>query len=659
MFYRHSKWLSFAIIGFLIIITFSAYFKVIYAEFVYDDYAFIVNNKDIQSFKPFSKFFLSPNIFTGSNYAAENVGGRNWRPIASLAFALEYALFGANPYGFHLASILIHLLNIILVYFLIRKITNRSGVALVVSSLWALHPVLTEAVSWVSNQSSLIFFCFFILAVLALLKFADNYQKKYLIASYLFFGLSLLSKETALGGIFVIFFIFFIFLKKYWKLSLPFILIVLFYFYARYLILGSLGDHALRGSFFQNFLLAPAVFAKYLYLSVWPFNLLLDYANFLLPSGILDPRVVVGILSFVTLLALFFLGIKKSLNSFSFGIIWFVAFLLPVMQIIPFQDIVGERFLYAPLAGFFLFAVLSIEYLFSRIKLKFGLNLNKLTLFIIILILGAFFTLTFRRNNDWLTSENLWNSVLKIDSKNERALNNLAAYYVNANQAQKVIEFSERLLKINPENISGNLNLGAGLAMTGRSEEARSKFLYVLSKKPDYQPALVYLAVFYQNIGNYGKALDIVKNLNNKYPDREDIKQRLLHLQNIINNSNSFKANISTSDQTKYSDIEAEVQAPAVSGNIVNSGIAGRIILSNGTPFEASFDVFKADDMSTPFISVRSNAQGNFQIPLRPAIYVIKPNNPERSYVPIKNQYTVTVGNGRWLQIKIEYAVSE
>src|SRR3989344_1139085 len=229
---KQYKWLWIALLGFLVLLTFGAYFKVLRAEFVYDDFAFIVNNKDIQKFTPFSKFLLSPNIFTGSDYHTEQGGGKNWRPISSLAFAIEYRLFGPNPFGFHLIGILLHLLNIVLIYFLINKLTNRNGIALAVSSLWALHPALTEAVSWVANQSSLIFFGFFILAVLSILKYQDNKDKKFFIwFSYLFFILSLLTKETALGGIFIIPFIFLAGSKQWEKInfrkiltdSLPFV----------------------------------------------------------------------------------------------------------------------------------------------------------------------------------------------------------------------------------------------------------------------------------------------------------------------------------------------------------------------------------------------------------------------------------------------------
>ena len=590
-------------LGFLVLLTLGAYFKVLRAEFVYDDFGFIVNNKDIQSFKPFSKFFLSPDIFTGSNYATENTGGKNWRPISSLAFAIEYRLFGPNPFGFHFVGILLHLFNIILVYFLINKLTNRTGVAIAVSSLWALHPVLTEAVSWVSNQSSLIFFGFFLLAILALLK-------KRFWASYLFFGLSLLSKETALGGIFVIAAIFFI-NKVNWKKFIPFALISLIYFWFRFEIIGSLGDHVLRGSFWQNLLLAPAVFIKYLGLSVWPVNLLLDYSNFVLPSGILDIRVILGILSFVVSGLVIWLGFSakggKSQFDIGLGAVWFLAFLSPVLQIIPFQDIAGERFLYAPLIGFFLAAVLGFEFFFNYAKSKLNFDLNTAGKIIFILVLVVFFILTLNRNNAWLNSENLWNSVIKIDSRNKKALQNLSAFYLQKGEADKTIEFSKKLLAIDPENKSGRLHLAVGEIFKGNYKKAETELLYLVKKYPDFKEAQNNLMVLYQQLGRQG----------------------------------SF--------------VETTAGAPAVEGNIVNSGIAGRIILSDETPFEASLDIFRTDDMSRPFISVRSDSQGKFQIPLRPGSYVLKSMDPDGPIAPVRGSYSFIIGANQWLQVRIEY----
>lgn len=666
----NSKWLGPAIVGLLIIITLLAYVKIFNAEFVYDDYAFIVNNKDIQSFKPFSKFFLSPDIFTGSNYSDQG-GGKNWRPVASFAFAAQYALFGKNPFGYHLTSILFHILNLILVYFLVIKLTKRVGVAALTAAFWALHPVATEAVSWIANQSSLIFFGFFILAILAVLKYDDNRNKKFFLwVSYFFFILSLLTKETALGGIFIFPFIFLLIYKEreinFKKIainSLPFILIGLAYFYARYKILDALGDHALRGGFLDNILLAPTVFYKYISLSVYPVNLLLNYANIPLPSGIGDPRVISGVLLFSAFAFLFYVGLYKSQLSFVIGIAWFLAFLLPVLQIIPFQDIIGERFLYAPLIGFFLMVTLGFSafsnYANSRAKI-FSAWINPAGETIAIFVLILFFILTFNRNNDWLNSENLWNSVLRIDNVNQKALSNLTGYYISQGRAAKAIETSERLLKINPEGIGAYINLGVGLAMAGRLEEAESKFLYVLSKKPDSKPTLINLAVIYQNTGRYGKALEIIQNLNKKYPDNEDIKRRLVQIENITKYNKSAAENINlVEEESSYSYIESELQGPAIEGNIVNSGIYGKVVTAFGAPFETSIDVFKVDDISKPFISIRTHSDGTFQIPLRPGYYFLKPMDPDGPLAPTQEKYRFDIGSGRWLQIKVEYIINE
>ena len=333
-----------------------------------------------------------------------------------------------------------------------------------------------------------------------------------------------------------------------------------------------------------------------------------------------------------------------------------MAFLLPVLQIIPFQDIIGERFLYAPLAGFFLVIILGFGVFSQYVSPRFNRNLNLAGKAIAVFILILFFILTFNRNNDWLNSENLWNSVLSIDPVNQKALVNLTGYYISKGNAAKVIETSETLLKINPEGVGVYINLGVGLAMAGRLEESESRFLYALSKKPDSKPALINLAVIYQNTGRYSKALEIIKNLNKKYPGDEDIKKYLAQLENITKYNKSTATDIElVGEEGQYSYIESELQGPAIEGNIVNSGVYGKVVAALGAPFEASVDVFSANDASKPFISIRTHNDGAFQIPLRPGTYILKPMDPDGPLAPAQENYPVNIGSGRWLQIKIEY----
>lgn len=101
--------------------------------------------------------------------------------------------------------------------------------------------------------------------------------------------------------------------------------------------------------------------------------------------------------------------------------------------------------------------------------------------------------------------------------------------------------------------------------------------------------------------------------------------------------------------------IQSTAQAPAVEGNIVNSGIAGKVILSSGKPFEASLEIFISSNSSTPFISVRTHSDGTFQVPLRPGAYILKTMDPDGPIAPVQKEYPFAIGNGQWLQVKIEY----
>ena len=103
--------------------------------------------------------------------------------------------------------------------------------------------------------------------------------------------------------------------------------------------------------------------------------------------------------------------------------------------------------------------------------------------------------------------------------------------------------------------------------------------------------------------------------------------------------------------------IQSTAQAPAVEGDIINSGIAGRVVLLGGGPYEyeASLEIFKSDNLSTPFISVRTHSDGTFQIPMRPGSYILKPTDPDGPITPARDNYPFTVGNGQWLQVRVEY----
>lgn len=112
---------------------------------------------------------------------------------------------------------------------------------------------------------------------------------------------------------------------------------------------------------------------------------------------------------------------------------------------------------------------------------------------------------------------------------------------------------------------------------------------------------------------------------------------------------------ISNNLENDKSFIQTIAQSPAVEGNIINSGIAGKTVMISGKAFEASLEIFQNDNLSTPFMSVRAHSDGTFQVPLRPGSYILKPADPDGLTAPVKTSYDFTIGNGQWLQVKIEY----
>lgn len=131
----------------------------------------------------------------------------------------------------------------------------------------------------------------------------------------------------------------------------------------------------------------------------------------------------------------------------------------------------------------------------------------------------------------------------------------------------------------------------------------------------------------------------------------------------IPDNDKNVKQDFSKNDLSLALDLEdnqnyyviSALKSPGVEGNVVASGIYGKVVLASGQPFEAALDIFKNGNMSKPFISVLSDPNGDFQIPLKPAYYIIRPANPYRSLVPELANYYIHIGAPQWIQIKIKY----
>jgi hypothetical protein len=121
-----------------------------------------------------------------------------YTPLVYISYAIDYKIGKVDPRIYHLTNLLLHLLNIALLFFIVRQFTQRVEIAVIVSLLFAIHPLNTGAVAPASTRSTLLYSLFYLAAFYCyILYLKKNYNAKYLILSCVLFIMSLLSKSAA------------------------------------------------------------------------------------------------------------------------------------------------------------------------------------------------------------------------------------------------------------------------------------------------------------------------------------------------------------------------------------------------------------------------------------------------------------------------------
>ena len=356
----------------LILVAFLIFANSLNNEFVYDDTRQIVRNPLIQDVSLYGTALTSDVwAFKGDGtIAASNY----WRPTFVAWIILNFQLFGLNPFGWHLLNILLHVGICALGFLLLRRWGMSQILAFAITLLFAVHPVHTETVAWISGSPDLLFGLF----LLASLWFASNYAEKRsrldVILAMVFYAFALGAKEVAFLC-FPLYWFVFDRAKKGENKSIekgnalafaaPFAILAIFYFLFRWLILGEI-SHAVADSpnFLSAILTAPTAFIFYLKQMLFPLSLGVNYS--LRPvAGFELLNFVLPLIVSIAALALFLLLVKRTFVQ-KIGFLLFILSLIPALNItaFPSEQIVHDRYLYLPLLGFLM--------LISTLSERFG-----------------------------------------------------------------------------------------------------------------------------------------------------------------------------------------------------------------------------------------------------------------------------------------------
>jgi hypothetical protein len=365
----------------------SVYANSVTGSFLWDDHTLIENNLFIKNWR------YLPDIFLNQLGSGAGTSGMLYRPIQVLTYMIDYRFYRLSPAGYHITNIILHLLSGWFLFKLLRTVLKDSKVSFFSALLFLVHPVQTEAVSYISGRADSLAALFIILSFIYYLRIlrADNGSNFALMM--LFFALALFSRENALIFPVAIGLYSFIYGERFLKKEFFAVcglcgLYILF----RFFVIGVMpGEPGVVFAFRQRMTDFFAALFGYFRLLIFPVDLHMEYRDN--PFAISDIRVIAGAVISVSL-PLFSLILRKRAKVYSYGLFWFFIFLIPHSNIYPINAYMAEHWLYLPSAGFF---VILSKAVFDALGKK-SLNSAVIVLLAITVVFGA---VTISQNFYW------------------------------------------------------------------------------------------------------------------------------------------------------------------------------------------------------------------------------------------------------------------
>ena len=459
--------------------------------FVFDDEDSIQANPTIRHVWPISQA-LSPPTTVG-------VGGR---PVLNLSLAVNYALGGYDVWGYHAVNLAIHILAGLTLWGIVRrtlrlpKLRERFGptaneLALTVSVLWIVHPVQTEAVTYVSQRAESLMGLFYLLTLYCFIRGTASPKvgrwfalsagacllgmatKEVMVTAPL---MVLLYDRTFVAGSF----------RTAWTQRRPlYVGLGSTWLLLAYLMLGlhHRGVGYGLGVDWQVYALTECrSIVHYLRLAIWPHPLVFDYGGntFVWHATDAAPYALILLLS----LAGVVIGLKRW-PAIGFVGAWFFMVLAPTSTVVPIvNQPMAESRLYLPLAAVVVAAVMGIFALAGRRSLPVFLGLA----------VGLGF-LTTQRNQDYRSGLAIWSDTVAKRPDNARAHSNLGNALMDAGQAAEAVVQCKEAVRIKPDYPEAYNNWGNALEMMGNVQEPIGLYEQALRIKPDYAKARYNLAV--------------------------------------------------------------------------------------------------------------------------------------------------------------------
>ena len=531
---------------FLAISTLTVYWQAGSHEFLYlDDNSYITENSHIRDGVTVRGLYWA---FT-TGYAA------NWHPLTWISHMLDVQLFGLNAGRHHLTNLLFHVANVLLLFFVLHRMTNAFWRSAFVAALFALHPLHVESVAWVSERKDVLSTLFLMLTLIAYGNYARKPHPGNYLAVLVFFALGLMAKPMLVTLPFALL------LLDYWPLErlaasrtaqpvgaeainpvatrkrkgkggkpapktrietekptnhrlewaslrplilekIPLVALAAFSCAATYIAQSKGGAVGSTQTYTPGIRMANAFVSYLLYIvkTILPINLAAYYPySESLPLW----QVFVAILSLAAVTVAVF---RKAGTSpyLPVGWLWFTGTLVPVIGIVQVGDqAMADRYTYIPSIGLFIMAAWGAVEIFR--KRSHGKEFLAASAALSILCI---FTLTWKQVGYWRDSITLFDHTLSVTKNNYLILSNRGYVLENLGNRTRALEDFDRSLAINPGYVDAYNNRGIIYDSMGSHARAIDDFNKAIAIDPGNAPAYNNRGAAYMALGDPGQAIE-------------------------------------------------------------------------------------------------------------------------------------------------------
>ena len=394
------------------LITIAVYSSSVKNGFVsYDDFEYVVENPNIKDFS-LSSVLSMFSTFYKSNY----------HPLTTLSYAVEYRMAGESPAIYHIDNLLLHLLNSLLLFLFISRLSNNIHVAFFTAVLFSVHPMHVESVAWISSRKDLLFSFFSFLALLSYMKYKTGKGKcraVYYMSLMVLFSCSLLSKSAAVVFPFVLLLVDY---YKGWRMDKNFIKEKLPIFFLA--VLGGIvaivsqytggaitSQEFLHIPYFQRIFIASYSFWYYLFEMIVPVHLSAFHPFPVCSTAILPFKYYMAFTALIVFVLLIVSKWKKLTTEIRFAILYYSVSVILILQLIPFgHAMLAERYTYAAYTGPLFLVVIT---LFSNNRNQNRYGLRKIfSIISLIVVIIVFSFISVGRIRVWKNSLSLFSDII-------------------------------------------------------------------------------------------------------------------------------------------------------------------------------------------------------------------------------------------------------